>query len=322
MINKNNYHIYAIDYIEGILPPELKAEYEKFLDNNPQIKQEIDELKEFTIPKSKASLDLADKLNLKKSTINGLPYFDQLCIAEIENTITPRQRKELYNLIAKSDEHKKIFEQYKLTKLQPPTAFYPDKQKLKKAPASYKLVKTFISIAAILLITLSIINLKSLQPTIQNLSGQQTLTITYPGWKPITYPQKNQKLITNNQKTTSQNKTKPSTPLITKNTTIAKTKTIQSNLPKDLTFTIPKLSLTTGKTPQIALNYTVLHIYNNTTASIPKNNFNKTTAIVQNLKSNLSKNLRTFAYKKASMFTHRGLRIKIKNKVYGFYVSR
>ncbi len=72
MINKNNYHIYAIDYIEGNLPPELKTEFEKFLDNNPQIKQEIDELKEFTIPKSKASLDLADKMNLKKSTINGL----------------------------------------------------------------------------------------------------------------------------------------------------------------------------------------------------------------------------------------------------------
>ena len=322
MITKNNYHIYAIDYIEGNLTPELQEQFEKFLSQNPQIKQQIDELKGFTIPKSHKSLDITSKINLKKSQIDGLTYFDELCIAEIENTIHPQQKQELYNLIANSDQHKKTFEQYKLTKLQPPTVFFPYKQKLKKTKRAIIYAKTFASIAAVVLIMLAIINLKSFQHSIHYFSHPQAFTITYPQWKYI-YPVKNTEI--KNLKFQNLTKTKTNKLAIQqtfKHDTSIQTKIINPSEPAGLTFEKPKLNLKITQNPQIALNTQNLYIYNNPKKFQQTTNLNKTAIIVNNLKYNLSKNLSTFAYKKASAISHRGFRIKIKNKVYGFYVSR
>ncbi len=323
MINKSNYHIYAIDYIEGNLEPELKKEFEKFLANNPEIRQEIDELKDFTLPQYDANLDLTDKIKLKKSSIEGLSYFEQLCIEEIENTITQQQRKELYELISSSAEHKKIFEQYKLTKLQPPKVFFPYKETLKKSATYNFAIKTIISFAAIILIALSIINLKLLLPSRNNSSLPQAITIVQPQWKALILPENNKQQLSSASINKKACKHHPVT--IKK----AITKTPQStNIQKhneqlDLAFTPPSPDIATPQNTQININLSDITIYTSqkTSSTVPQNT-NKTAAIIKNLKTNLSRNLRTLAYKKALALRHHGLRIKIKNKVYGIYVSR
>lgn len=43
-INKHNYEEFALDFLEGNLAPEMKGEFQKFLDKNPEIKEEIQSL--------------------------------------------------------------------------------------------------------------------------------------------------------------------------------------------------------------------------------------------------------------------------------------
>ena len=48
-INKLNYEVYAIDYIDGTLPNNLKAEMETFLNTHPDIAKDIEMMSEMEL---------------------------------------------------------------------------------------------------------------------------------------------------------------------------------------------------------------------------------------------------------------------------------
>ena len=43
-INRNNYEMYFIDYLDGVLSPDLVSELLLFLDENPDLKEELSDL--------------------------------------------------------------------------------------------------------------------------------------------------------------------------------------------------------------------------------------------------------------------------------------
>ena len=134
MINKNNYEIYAIDYLEGNLPPELKREFEAFLSANPDIAKELQDINGLELAEDNTSYEL--KSYLKKSDYEqyGISYFEQLCIEDIEGIITPERKKELAEAIAKDNDMLGEYNLYSKTKLIPDLSVkYPARNSLKKA---------------------------------------------------------------------------------------------------------------------------------------------------------------------------------------------
>jgi len=133
MINKNNYEIYAIDYLEGKLPPELQKEFESFLAANPDIKEELQLMENIEIDKPEQTYDY--KSSLKKSDYEqyGISYFEQLCIENIEGIIPEDRKRELADAIENNNDMLAEYKLYAETKLVPDSSVkYPYKNKLKK----------------------------------------------------------------------------------------------------------------------------------------------------------------------------------------------
>lgn len=64
-ITRDNYELYAIDYVEGNLPMDIQIQFEVFLSNNPDISKELNDLPDF-IADNSIHLSTKDNLSLKK----------------------------------------------------------------------------------------------------------------------------------------------------------------------------------------------------------------------------------------------------------------
>ncbi len=168
MITRQNYEIYAIDYIENKLSDDLKKEFENFLAQNPDVWEEIQSVKELSLPKENISFPNKDKL--KKSPIPELSYFDYLCIGSVENNLNETEKQELATLVNSSAENKAVFLQYKLTKTKPTQTFYPFKQKLKKQPLLTR-ATYLLKYAAIVFLAITLFNLHNTHVLIQKLNS-------------------------------------------------------------------------------------------------------------------------------------------------------
>lgn len=66
VINKFNYEVYALDYLEGTLSPELVVEMERFLQANPVIEAELSEMKELVLVEPDETIVFEHKADLYK----------------------------------------------------------------------------------------------------------------------------------------------------------------------------------------------------------------------------------------------------------------
>jgi len=176
MINHNNYQIYAIDYIEGRLNNKIKKEFELFLQQNPEIREEILELKNFKLEQEN-NINYTHKHKLKKSSIPELTYTEELIIANIEEIATPQQKQELKKLLKINKQANKEYQLYKKTKVIPPIVIFPNKNKLKKPLIPlYTHIYNVLAYAAIFLILFTIFSLfkKTEKQTITSILPQKT----------------------------------------------------------------------------------------------------------------------------------------------------
>ncbi len=117
-INRNNYEEYILDFIEGNLSYSIENLFMSFLDQNPDIKAEIELYEEETI--SQDDLVYKNKSVLQKEDLlSGVASsnFDQLCIARIENDLTKKEASDFEQYIQKDAKKQKEFELYQLTKI-------------------------------------------------------------------------------------------------------------------------------------------------------------------------------------------------------------
>ncbi|MGB0882816.1 MAG: hypothetical protein ACPGSO_07655 [Vicingaceae bacterium] len=128
LITKNNYEAFLLDYVEENLSPELTAELMLFLEQNPELKEDLADFEIHTLtPSNEASFD---KSNLKKE--NAAFDYEALMIAEIEGVNSPENTALLSTYLAKNPIHQKEFEAYQKTKLVAPTVLFENKSALKK----------------------------------------------------------------------------------------------------------------------------------------------------------------------------------------------
>jgi hypothetical protein len=125
-ITKHTYEAYFIDYTEGNLSEADKQELLLFLEQNPDLKEELEAYEAIILPAIEDNF--ADKDKLKKPV-----YTDKVLVAYIENKLNETERKEIETDAAEYAYVQKEIDLYKKTILLPDASIvYAEKERLKK----------------------------------------------------------------------------------------------------------------------------------------------------------------------------------------------
>lgn len=153
IINKLNYEEYFIDYLDGKLSPSLESELMLFLDQNPNIKDELEGIQDIVL--AGESTVFPYKINLKKKSFlkNGIDNeFEYLCIASLEGILTINEKDTLERIIRENPNKQHQYLTLQKTRLSPDkSTVFPNKSQLKRTsiiPIRYSTLKLSISIAA------------------------------------------------------------------------------------------------------------------------------------------------------------------------------
>lgn len=155
-ISRDNYEIWFADWLDGKLTNRQQEELKAFLNENPDLKKEFDDLSELSLAPS-AHL-FPGKISLKRN-LSEIPsdQFELLCAASLEGDLSPDQLSELADISAGDPEKKKTADLFALTKLNPPAIEYQFKKKLyrrTRGAVVIRLALPSLSAAAVVLILL------------------------------------------------------------------------------------------------------------------------------------------------------------------------
>jgi hypothetical protein len=134
-ITRQNYEVIFMDYLDGKLGDEEIRALMTFLDQHPDLKQELDEFKQIELVpdvvqflgKDLLKKDLAEKGHIKAEN------FPEFCIAYYEGSLNERLRNELQEFVFMHPEWEKDFILFSRVYVSPDMKIkYPWKNKLKK----------------------------------------------------------------------------------------------------------------------------------------------------------------------------------------------
>lgn len=153
-INRNNYEVYFIDYLEGKLDEKLVDDFLEFLQQNPDLKQELALFESVSLEPEEITFD--KKELLFKEKYDSEIEFNQAAISILEGDSTTSEKKEFEKYISKYPEKERDLLLFKKTKLLPDTSItFSDKSKLYKKPLGRTIVFWSVRVAAILLLALT-----------------------------------------------------------------------------------------------------------------------------------------------------------------------
>jgi len=179
--DRSNYEIWFTDWLDGNLSEQQAGELKVFLSENPDLEEELNGL-------AMVYLVPTDLIYSRKKDIEQSPeslsesQFDQLCIACLENDITPGQKAELDEIISHNESRRKSFELIQKLKLRPLAGSFARKNSVKKLTARQKILRLSIiglSAAATIAFVISMLQLlpeNGTQQIVQN-SAPDSVTI-------------------------------------------------------------------------------------------------------------------------------------------------
>lgn len=152
-ISRLNYESFFIDYIDGNLPPDQVDEFLDFLEENPDLAEELKAVHGISLPKTDVTFPAKEKL--LKPLSAAQKDLDYRLIAYLEDDLTEAEKSSLLDEIARDLEKQKTLALYGKVRLQKDTSLaFPNKNSLlKKKPEKY-LYPWFRRVAAILLLGL------------------------------------------------------------------------------------------------------------------------------------------------------------------------
>lgn len=128
-INRSNYEVWFTDLMDGNLNPQQEEILRQFLIENPDLREEIIDISPARIIPSKVAFN--NKEQLKKSPADiTRSQFEYLCVAYLENDLSPEQKAELSEIINLDKKKAVDFEIFRKIRLSPVANGYPDKKKL------------------------------------------------------------------------------------------------------------------------------------------------------------------------------------------------
>ena len=157
-INKNNYEAYFIDYLEGNLNENIVDDFIEFLQQNPELKEELSFFETVSIEPENISFN--KKENLFKQKLDSEREFDKAAIANLEGDISESDKLEFESYIAEHTEKKRDVILLGKTKLQPDeTIVFNKKKKLYRHSKQKVFLMWTARIAAILIIAFAFFTL-------------------------------------------------------------------------------------------------------------------------------------------------------------------
>jgi hypothetical protein len=178
-IDTSNYEIWIIDLLDGNLTDIEVEQVLLFLEHNPELKEEFNELTSFILSPSNESFPLKGKLKKTTSDLSGF-QFEYLCAAYLENDLPVAWQSGLKEIIENNPEKRRTFSLIQRTRLYPFDTGYKNKDHLLKARPLIRAIRFFvIGITAAAAIGLLIILKYSLPGTLnskKDISAQNILT--------------------------------------------------------------------------------------------------------------------------------------------------
>jgi hypothetical protein len=156
--DRSNYEIWFTDWLDGNLNEQQAGELRVFLSENPDLEEELNGLAMvYLVP---TDLIYSRKKDIERSPENlSESQFDQLCIACLENDITPGQKAELNEIISHNESGRKSFELIQKLRLKPEAGSFGRKSIVKKLTISQKIFRlsvVVLSAAATIALVVSI----------------------------------------------------------------------------------------------------------------------------------------------------------------------
>lgn len=153
-INRENYETYFIDYLEGNLDELLINDFIAFLQNNPDLKEELSLLE--TVAVNPENISYRKKEKLYKDKYDVEKEFDQAAIANLEGDISSAEKTKFHAYLSKHPEKQSDFILFGKTKLiADESIVFSNKKKLYR----YSAAKIFLlwsgRIAAILILAIA-----------------------------------------------------------------------------------------------------------------------------------------------------------------------
>ncbi|MFA5814780.1 MAG: hypothetical protein WC865_04080 [Bacteroidales bacterium] len=153
-LTRNNYEIWFLDYLDGQLSNQQLETLLDFLEQNPDLKEELRGVSGVSLAAGMESLDQKYLLLKSPADIPGISAIDQLCIARMENDL-PEEEARMFDL--RLNEDTGLGEKYaafQLTRLNPAdSVIYPYKKELlRKTRILSPWIITAISSAAVILL--------------------------------------------------------------------------------------------------------------------------------------------------------------------------
>jgi len=185
--DRSNYELWFTDWLDGKLNAKEAGDLQEFLKENPDLREELDGLA-FTHLEP-APLVYKKKKSLEKSAKNySLSQFEHLCIASLENDLTPEQRDELKEIIDRDKTKRKVFELYQNLKLKPSAVKFKRKSIVKRITAGRRILRwSVIGLSAAATVAVIITaylfmgpNLRKEVPQQANVEENETLIVAHP----------------------------------------------------------------------------------------------------------------------------------------------
>ena len=177
MIDRSNYEIWFIDWLDGNLTDTETKQLLHFLEDNPDLREEFDGLT--TIRLNPPEKSFHDKRKLKKTTSDfSEAQLDLLSAAYFEKDLTPDQAEELKQSIEHDPGKKKSFELVQKMRLVPPPIVYKYKKRLTRRTVIRDVFRlTLIGLSTAAVIALAVITYFSKHKGLPGRSENTTLII-------------------------------------------------------------------------------------------------------------------------------------------------
>ena len=156
--NRSNYEIWFTDFLDGNLSEIQVEELKVFLKENPDLNEELNGLTMVTLNPPDFTFSGKNALGKSAESLSE-QQFEYLCIASLENDLTPGQKSDMNEIISRNEMKRKSFEQIQKLKLKPLSASFAGKSSVKKLTAGQKIFRLSVvglSAAATIAIIISI----------------------------------------------------------------------------------------------------------------------------------------------------------------------
>ena len=160
-IDRSNYEIWLIDWLDGNLSGTDIEELQLFLKKNPDLKDEVEELNTVRLSSLTDSYSLKNQLKKTPADLTGA-HIEYLSAAYLEGDLSSYQKNELIEIVESDPEKKKTFELTQRMKLAPLAVTFKHKSRLTRRTFAGKIIRlSVIGLPAAAMIALAILNYHS-----------------------------------------------------------------------------------------------------------------------------------------------------------------